>query len=51
MTGVSEVGLGRILCGIGESQNLAAYGVGCEGDTSPLKGCCTVTFGYRARTC
>jgi hypothetical protein len=20
-------------------------------DTSPLKGCCTVTCGYRARTC
>jgi hypothetical protein len=32
-------------------QNLAAYGVGWRGDTPPLKGCCTVTFGYRARTC
>lgn len=28
-----------------ESEKRAAYGVGCGGDTSPLKGCCTVTFG------
>ncbi len=27
-----------LLCGIGGSQKRAAYGVGCEGDTSPLGG-------------
>ena len=29
---------GELLCGIGESQKRAAYGVGCKGDTSPLGG-------------
>ena len=32
------------------SQKLAVLRTGCKGDTPPLKGCCTVTFGYRART-
>jgi hypothetical protein len=34
-------------CGIGEGQILAAYGVGCEGDTSPLGGllCSTARLG------
>lgn len=27
-----------------------AFGTGRSFDTSPLKGCCGVTFGYRART-
>jgi len=28
----------ELLCGIGEGQKRAAYGVGCKGDTSPLGG-------------
>ena len=28
-----------LLCAIGESQKRAAYGIGCTGDTPPLKGC------------
>ena len=32
-----------LLCGIGEDQKRAAYGVGWRGDTSPLKGCCAGT--------
>jgi hypothetical protein len=34
-----------------ENQKRAAFGIGRRGDTPPLKGCCTVTLGYRARTC
>jgi hypothetical protein len=30
---------------------LAVLRTGWRGDTPPLKGCCTVTLGYRARTC
>ena len=35
----------------GEGENLAMLRMGFTHDTPPLKGCCTVTFGYRARTC
>lgn len=40
-----------LLCGIREGQNLAMLRMGFSPDTPPLKGCCTVTFSYRARTC
>ena len=35
----------------GERENLRCLRTGWRGDTPPLKGCCTVTFGYRTRTC
>jgi hypothetical protein len=33
----------------GGSEKRAAFGIGFTHDTSPRKGCCTVTFCYRAR--
>lgn len=33
-----------LLCGIGQVQKRAAYGVGCGGDTSPRNGSCTATW-------
>ena len=36
---------GELLCGIGGSQKRAAFGVGCEGDTSPRNGSCAATCG------
>jgi hypothetical protein len=42
--------VGGLPCGIRQGQKRAAFGIGWRGDTSPLKGCCAVTFGYRRRT-
>jgi hypothetical protein len=37
--------------GVAGLRFLAVLRTGWKGDTPPLKGCCTVTCGYRARTC
>jgi hypothetical protein len=37
--------------GVAGMRFLAVLRTGWNGDTPPLKGCCTVTFGYRVRTC
>jgi hypothetical protein len=47
---VQRFGAG-LLCGIGEDQKRAAFGIGWRGDTSPLGGLLAVPRGSRAVTC